>query len=92
MRAHRFNLCSPLCPIQMRVSERDNGFPSVGHYATDGSTVWCITDLCGGNIHTDESGSSNYIYVLAVDAGEPSDCEEYEYASIYEAIREKEGA
>ncbi len=52
----------------MRVSERDNGFPSVGHFATDGSTVWRITDLCGGNIHTGESRDRNYIYVLAVDA------------------------
>jgi hypothetical protein len=76
----------------MRVSERDNGFPSVGHYATDGSTAWCITDLCGGNIHTGESGSSNYIYVLAVDARENSDFKKYEYDSTYEALREKGGA
>lgn len=81
----------PLLPLQLRVSERGNGFPSVGDYATDGSSVWRITDLCGGNIKCGTVAFPNYIEVEAVDAGEPSDFEEDEYDSMYEASRIVEG-
>ena len=84
-------LLNPLLPLQLRVSERGNGFPSVGDYATDGSTVWRITDLCGGNIQCGTVAAPNYIEVLAVDAGEPSDFEEDEYASMFEASRIVQG-
>ena len=80
-------LIKPLLPLQLRVSERGNGFPSVGHYATDGTTVWRIIDLCGGIIKCGTVAAPNYIEVVAVDAGEPSDFEEDQYASMYEASR-----
>ena len=84
-------LLNPLLPLQLRVSERGNGFPSVGHYATDGSTVWRITDLCGGIIQCGTVAAPNYIEVVAVNAGEPSDFEEDEYASMFEASRIVQG-
>ena len=84
-------LIKPLLPLQLRVSERGNGFPSVGHYATDGTTVWRIIDLCGGIIKCGTVAAPNYIEVVAVDAGEPSDFEEDQYASMYEASRIVEG-
>ena len=84
-------LIKPLLPLQLRVSERGNGWPSVGDFATDGSTVWRITDLCGGNIQCGTVADPNYIEVVAVDAGEPSDFEEDEYASMFEASRIVEG-
>ncbi len=80
-------LLAKLLPVQLRVSERGNGWPSVGHHATDGSTVWRITDLCGGNIQCGTVAAPNYIEVVAVNAGEPSDFEEDEYAAMYEASR-----
>ena len=84
-------LIKPLLPLQLRVSEWGNGFPSVGHYATDGTTVWRIIDLCGGIIKCGTVAAPNYIEVVAVDAGEPSDFEEDQYASMYEASRIVEG-
>jgi len=80
-------LLTPLLPVKLRVFERGNGFPSVGHYATDSSTVWRITDLCGGNIQCGTVAAPNYIEVVAVNAGEPSDFEEDDYVSMYEASR-----
>lgn len=84
-------LLKPLLPVELRVSERGNGWPSVGHYATDGSTVWRITDLCGGNIQCGTVAFPNYIVVVAVAAGEPGDFEEDEYASMFESSRIVQG-
>ena len=80
-------LINPLLPFKLRVSERGNGWPSVGDFATDGSTVWRIIDLCGGNIQCGTVAAPNYIEVVAVNAGEPSDFEEDDYIPMFEASR-----
>lgn len=80
-----------LLPLALRVFERGNGWPSVGDHATDGSTVWRITDLCGGIIQCGTVAAPNYIEVLAVDAGEPNEFEEDEYGLMFEASRIVQG-
>lgn len=73
--------------ILLEISERGNGFPSVGErvYDVETDTVYELTaDFYGGRISTDSSGSGNSCTMEAVVFGDASDLTDEEFENLRE--------
>lgn len=73
--------------ILLEISERGNGFPSVGErvYDVETDTVYELTaDFYGGRISTGSPGSGNYCTMEAVVFGDASDLTDEEFENLRE--------
>jgi hypothetical protein len=80
----------------LEITERGNGFPSVGErvYDSETDTVYELTADCfGGRISTGPCGAGNYCTMEAVVFGDASDLTDEEFESLPEvgvSVVEKE--